>query len=164
MLHMGELTDYGIVLMSYLATEIALINTLRNSVNSLSNAIKMPLSTVRKVLKILSNSNLLKPARWAQGGYNPNCNPTKLSVDNITTSVDGPALLIKCNSSGSHYEQKFHYLIKSNFAHINNAVLLAIDEVKLSDIILPQINVKATNFNKILSICEADEIINSTGW
>ncbi|NQY51503.1 MAG: Rrf2 family transcriptional regulator [Piscirickettsiaceae bacterium] len=140
MSHMGKLINYIIVLMSYLVTEIALIY----SVNSLSNAIKMPLPAVKKVLKILSSSGLLKSERGTQGSYKLNLNSTKIYMTAIITTAKDPMLLTVYDSSDNHCEQKYYYLIKSNFTRINTAILLVLDEVKLSDMMLPKGNIKTT--------------------
>lgn len=134
MLRMGKLTDYGIVLMSYLATE----NELKHSAHSLSDAVKMPLPTVRKVLKALSQGGLLKSERGVQGGYSLHRNAKQISVADIITAVEGPIALTECVSDESHCEQESHCSIQVNSARINNAVYLALDEVKLSDMLLPQ--------------------------
>ena len=56
MLRMGKLTDYGIVLMSYLAAN----RDVQHSAHTIAEAVKVPLPTVRKVLKSLSHGGLLK--------------------------------------------------------------------------------------------------------
>ncbi len=134
MLRMGKLTDYGIVLMSYLATK----NELKHSAHSLSDAVQMPLPTVRKVLKALSQGGLLTSERGAHGGYSLHRSPTQISVADIITAIEGPIALTECNSSDSHCEQEDHCSIQVNSARINTAVFLALDEVKLSHMLLPQ--------------------------
>jgi FeS assembly SUF system regulator len=134
MLRMGKLTDYGIVLMSYLATEVEL----KHSAHSLSDAVKMPLPTVKKVLKALTQGDLLKSERGAQGGYSLQRRPEDISVADIITAIEGPIALTECVSDESHCEQEDHCSIQVNSARINNAVYLALDEVKLSDMLLPQ--------------------------
>jgi len=131
---MGKLTDYGIVLMSYLATE----SELKHSAHSLSDAVQMPLPTVRKVLKFLTHGGLLKSERGAHGGYTLHRSPKQISVADIITAIEGPIALTECNSSESHCEQESHCSIQVNSARINNAVYLALDEVKLSHMLLPQ--------------------------
>ncbi len=139
MLRMGKLADYGIVLMSYLATKIKL----KHSAHSLSNTVRMPLPTVRKVLKILSHSGLLKSERGAQGGYSLHLEPTHISVADIIAAVEGPIALTECSGSNSNCEQEKHCSIQEHSTRINNAVFLALDEVKLSDMILPKSRIDA---------------------
>jgi len=134
MLRMGKLTDYGIVLMSYLASK----TYQQHSAHSLSDAVQMPLPTVRKVLKSLSQADLLKSERGAQGGYKLTRSPKKISVAEIITAIEGPIALTECVSDESHCEQESHCSVQTNWTRINNAVFHALDEVKLSDMLVPQ--------------------------
>ncbi len=134
MLRMGKLTDYGIVLMSYLASK----TYQQHSAHTLSDAVKVPLPTVRKVLKALSHADLLKSERGAQGGYNLTRNPKSISVAEIITAIEGPIALTECVSDESRCEQESHCDVQTNWTRINDAVYLALDEVKLSDMLVPQ--------------------------
>jgi len=133
MLRMGKLTDYGIVLMSYLASK----TYQKHSAHTLSDAVSMPLPTVRKVLKGLSQGGLLISERGAQGGYNLSRNPKQISVAEIITAIEGPIALTECVSDESHCEQESHCSVQTNWTRINNAVFHALDEVKLSDMLVP---------------------------
>ena len=134
MLRMSKLTDYGIVLMSYLASK----TYQQHSAHTLSNAVNMPLPTVRKVLKALSQSGLLISERGAQGGYNLCRSPKQISVAEIISAIEGPIALTECVGDESHCEQESHCDVQTNWTRINNAVLHALDEVKLSDMLAPQ--------------------------
>ena len=134
MLRKGKLTDYGIVLMSYLASK----TYLKHSAHSLSDAVNMPLPTVRKVLKALSQAGLLISERGAQGGYNLIRSPKQISVADIIAAIEGPIALTECVSDESHCDQESHCSIQTNWTKINNAVFYALDEVKLSDMLAPQ--------------------------
>ena len=134
MLRMSKLTDYGIVLMSHLASK----TYQQHSAHTLSDAVSMPLPTVRKVLKALSHSGLLVSERGAQGGYNLSRNPKQISVAEIITAIEGPIALTECVSDESHCDQESHCDVQTNWTRINNAVFHALDEVKLSDMLVPQ--------------------------
>ena len=136
MLRMSKLTDYGIVLMSHLASK----TYQKHSAHILSEAVKMPLPTVRKVLKLLSQAGLLTSERGVQGGYNLSRNPKQISVADIITAIEGPIALTECVSTESHCEQEPHCDIQTNWTRINNAVSYALDEVKLSDMLLAQVS------------------------
>lgn len=132
MLRMGKLTDYGIVLMSYLASR----TYQQHSAHTLSDAVSMPLPTVRKVLKSLSSSGLLISERGAQGGYNLSRSPKKISIAEIIAAIEGPIALTECVSEDSHCEQEAHCDVQTNWTRINNAVFHALDDVKLSDMLV----------------------------
>ena len=100
----------------------------------------MPLPTVRKVLKSLSQAGLLKSERGAQGGYNLTRNPKSISIAEIITAIEGPIALTECVSDENHCEQESHCSVQTNWTRINNAVFHALDEVKLSDMLVPQLS------------------------
>jgi len=143
MLRMGKLTDYGIVLMSYIAEH----HSKRHSAYMISKAVRVPLPTVRKILKVLSNHGLLLSERGAQGGYILNGDPADISVAQIITAIEGPIALTECVSSASHCDQETHCAVQANWTQINNAVFHALDEVKLADMLTPKLmTVRPVNF------------------
>jgi FeS assembly SUF system regulator len=130
---MGKLTDYAIVLMSYLSTK----NQVKHSAHSLSDAVKVPQPTVKKVLKALSQSGFLKSERGAQGGYSLARKATDISVAEIITALEGPIAITECVSDDHHCEQENHCDIQTNWERINKVVFTALDEVKLADMLAP---------------------------
>jgi FeS assembly SUF system regulator len=132
---MGKLTDYAIVLMSFFAAN----RQHKFSAQSLADTVKVPQPTVRKVLKLLTHSDLLKSERGAAGGYFLSRHPEHISVAEIVTAMEGPIALTECVSEETQCEQVNHCAIQTNWAHINNAVFHALDEVKLSHMLTPSI-------------------------
>lgn len=133
MMRMGKMTDYGIVLMSHLAAH----PQTRHSAHSLSDAVMMPQPTVRKVMKALCGAGLLNSERGAQGGYRLAREPSQVSVAEIITALEGPIALTECVSDDIHCEQESHCAVQTNWSRINNAVYHALDEVKLSHMLVP---------------------------
>ena len=138
---MGKLTDYGIVLMSYLAQK----TDVQHSAHALADAVHVPLPTVKKVLKALSQAGLLNSERGAHGGYSLSLSPKTISVAEIITAIEGPIALTECVGSESHCDQENHCSIQTNWTRINNAVFHALDEVKLSDMLVPQLASESVN-------------------
>ncbi|MAX51114.1 MULTISPECIES: SUF system Fe-S cluster assembly regulator [unclassified Methylophaga] len=134
MLRMGKLTDYGIVLMSHFASNLQV----QHSAHAIAEAVKVPLPTVRKVLKLLSHSGLLKSERGVMGGYSLSRHPDDITVAEIITAIEGPIALTECVSTDSHCDQETHCAVQTNWTKINDAVFHALDEVKLSDMLAPQ--------------------------
>jgi FeS assembly SUF system regulator len=131
---MGKLTDYSIVLMRHLALDpLAQYNA-----QILSAAVEVPLPTVRKVLKSLSHAGLLTSERGVQGGYSLSRAASTISVAEIITALEGPIALMECVGNDSHCEQESHCNVQDSWTKINNAVFQALDEVKLSDMLIPQ--------------------------
>jgi len=141
MLRMGKLTDYGIVLMSYLAENTAL----HHNAHTLSEAVRVPLPTVRKVLKALSQYGLLDSERGAHGGYSLSKASRAISIAEVITAIEGPIALTECVSAESHCEQEVHCVVQTNWERINSAVYHALDEVKLSDMLVEQTHVNGVS-------------------
>jgi FeS assembly SUF system regulator len=141
MLRMGKLTDYGIVLMSYLAEN----TRSHHNAHSLADAVRVPLPTVRKVLKALSQSGLLNSERGAHGGYSLARQATAISIAEVIAAIEGPIALTECVSSDSHCDQEVHCVVQTNWERINSAVFHALDEVKLSDMLVQQTHVNGVS-------------------
>lgn len=141
MLRMAKLTDYGIVLMSYLAENAAR----HHNAQTLSEAVRVPLPTVRKVLKALSQYGLLDSERGAHGGYSLSKAARAISIAEVITAIEGPIALTECVSADSHCEQEVHCVIQANWERINSAVYHALDEVKLSDMLVEQSHVNGVS-------------------
>ncbi len=141
MLRMGKLTDYGIVLMSYLARN----NKDHYNAHTLADAVHMPQPTVRKVLKALSQNGLLDSERGAHGGYSLSRQAKDISIADIITAIEGPIALTECVSSESQCDQEVHCAVQTNWERINSAVYHALDEVKLSDMLIPDAHNKGVS-------------------
>src|ERR1700680_4655587 len=87
MIRLGKLTDYGLVLMTYIA---------RNHDRSLHTArdlaveSRLPLPTVSKLLKELLQGGLLVSRRGLKGGYSLARKPREISVAEIIAVLEGP--------------------------------------------------------------------------
>jgi FeS assembly SUF system regulator len=141
MLRMGKLTDYGIVLMSYLAEN----TRVHHNAHSLADAVRVPLPTVRKVLKALTQNGLLNSERGAHGGYSLAKLAETISIAEVITAIEGPIALTECVSTESHCEQEVHCVVQTNWERINSAVFHALDEVKLSDMLVHQTHVNGVS-------------------
>ena len=82
MLRMSKLTDYGTVVMTYLAREP---DRVHNAAEVASN-IHVPQATVSKILKVLARGNLLTPQRGAKGGYSLSRQPSPARVTTKSTA------------------------------------------------------------------------------
>ena len=80
MMRINKLTDYGIVVMTEMATSnISEIHTARG----ISESTNIPLPTVTRLLKTLSSNDLLDSQRGSQGGYRLTKSSEKISIAQI---------------------------------------------------------------------------------
>ncbi len=95
MVRVTKLTDYGIALMARLANEHG-GNQL--TAQDLSEAMGIPLPTVRKLLKTLARDDLLESTRGAAGGYKLARTAEEISMMDMVTSLEGPVAMTECSA------------------------------------------------------------------
>ena len=89
MIRLSRLTDYGIVLMSYMAAHR------ERAINAaeLAAAVQLPLPTVGKLLRLLAREELLVSQRGVKGGYTLAHAPEEISIAAIIRALEGPIAL-----------------------------------------------------------------------
>ena len=92
-MRINKLTDYGIVVMTRIA---AMENDKSHTAKEISTLSKIPLPTVTRLLKTLSNEGLLNSQRGSQGGYSLAQSPATISVASIIEAFEGPIALTDC--------------------------------------------------------------------
>jgi FeS assembly SUF system regulator len=135
MVRLGKLTDYGLVLMTYIARSRQLpLRTARD----LAVESRLPLSTVSKLLKQLLQSGLLTSHRGTKGGYILARDPQDISVVEIIAALEGPMALTECSTDVTGLcNLEPCCPIKTNQQIINQAVRAVLDRITLSDLVQP---------------------------
>jgi FeS assembly SUF system regulator len=135
MIRLGKLTDYGLVLMTYMA---------RNHDRSLHTArdlaveSRLALPTVSKLLKELLQGGLLVSHRGIKGGYSLARKPREIPVAEIIAVFEGPTALTECSTDISGLcDLEPCCPIKDNQRIISQAVRGALEKVMLSDLCQP---------------------------
>ncbi|MGA8430011.1 MAG: SUF system Fe-S cluster assembly regulator [Candidatus Sulfotelmatobacter sp.] len=134
MIRLGKLTDYGVVLMTYIARDGSPI--LRTS-RDLAVESKLPLPTVSKILKKLLESGLLTSHRGIKGGYSLAKKPDQISVADIIVAIEGPIALTECSDAVGMCDVERSCPIKSNQRIVSEVVRGALEKVTLSDLLHP---------------------------
>jgi FeS assembly SUF system regulator len=135
MVRLGKLTDYGMVLMTYIARDSRMpLRTARD----LALESRLPLSTVSKLLKQLLQSGLLTSHRGTKGGYILARDPQEISVVEIIAALEGPMALTECSTDVTGLcNLEPCCPIKTNQQIINQAVRGVLDKITLSDLVQP---------------------------
>ncbi len=136
MIRIGRLTDYGIVLMSHVATN----PVVDHSAAEIASEAHLPLPTVSKLLRILAKEGLLISRRGAKGGYSLARPAEQISVAGIIGAIEGPVALTLC-TTGEHTgdcELERCCPVRGHWQKINRAVRSALEDVTLADIVAPQ--------------------------
>jgi FeS assembly SUF system regulator len=132
MFRLNKLTDYGIVLMAHVARGD---EHTPHTARSLSGATKLPLPTVGKLLRQLSDSGLLSSHRGVKGGYNLARAAEEISVADIILALEGPIGFTECSVVPGLCEMERSCSIKLNSQIIGDALRDALEHVMLSNLI-----------------------------
>jgi FeS assembly SUF system regulator len=135
MIRMTRLTDYGIVLLTYIARDPELLT--RNAPDLASKA-HLPLPTVSKILKVLARKGLLVAHRGMKGGFSLARRPEEISVAEIISALEGPIAITECSTHAPGKCQLEQLCpVGSNWQKINQAVLRALENITLSEMTHP---------------------------
>lgn len=129
MLKLSKLTDYGIVLMGYMAKSQGKSRAARE----LAEMSGLPLPTVSKVLKSLSRGGLLVSHRGKKGGYSLALDPKDISVAEMIRVMEGPVQLTDCANANvpTLCEMEPRCPVRSNWETINKVVFEALQAFSL---------------------------------
>ena len=126
MLRITKITDYGFILLAHMANQD--ISLLHNA-KDLSAAIGIPLPTVSKVLKILTQGDILQSHQGSKGGYSLSRSAKEITAAEIIEAVEGPVAITDC-SSIEGCERNCQ--VSNSWQKVNNAVIGALQGLTLA--------------------------------
>ncbi len=127
MFRLSKLTDYAVVVLVRLArgTDIQTSPTI-------ASATGIPEPTVAKVLKTLTQANLVASHRGAHGGYRLARPLASIAVAEIIEALDGPIALTACVDGGGCDSAILCPMHKS-WDPVNTAIRQALSAISLAD-------------------------------
>jgi FeS assembly SUF system regulator len=133
-LRITKQTDYGIVLLTRMASEPGR----QLNAPELAAEVQLPLPTVSKILKLLARDGLLISHRGVKGGYTLARPPERITVAAIIASLEGPIAMTECIEDGTdECGQSGHCAIQANWQVINQAIRSALEGITLRDMAEP---------------------------
>ncbi len=134
MFRLKKLTDYAILTMTCVARgPEAPWHTARG----LATETRLPLPTVSKILKELSDHGLLVSHRGPKGGYTLARNPSEISVAEIIAAFEGPIGFTECSAEPGRCELEPSCVVRSNSQVISQALKGALERIRLADLMHP---------------------------
>jgi FeS assembly SUF system regulator len=133
MLRMSKLTDYGTVVMTYLARNPSGIHT----ANEIADEVLVALPTTSKLLKLLARAGLVTSTRGTHGGYLLARPATEISIAQVIAALEGPIGLTECASAPGACEQESGCTVSGNWQRINKVVVSALQQVTLAEMVAP---------------------------
>jgi FeS assembly SUF system regulator len=135
MIRLSKLTDYGLVIMTYVGRKRA--GTLHTA-RGLALESGLPVPTVSKLLKLLQQSGFLASTRGTKGGYSLSREATEISVAEIIAALEGPIALTDCSTHITGLcEIERACPAKHNQRVINQVVRGALERLTLADLVHP---------------------------
>jgi FeS assembly SUF system regulator len=132
MLRMSRLTDYGLVLLTHLAS--APVDQVHNA-RELAESAHLPLPMVSKILKVLTREGFLVSQRGAKGGYSLARRPQDVTVVAVIDALEGPIALTECGAGSC--EREANCVVRAPWQRINRVVRQSLEDVRLADLITP---------------------------
>ncbi len=134
MIKLNKITDYGVVVLSFLATRRgATVTTAEIAADT-----GVPVPPVAKILKILARAGIVCSLRGAGGGYALARPAADISIAQIVEALEGPIALAEC-VDGSENQCGVEMLcpMRGGWNRISEAIASALSEVTLLDMITP---------------------------
>lgn len=129
MLRLSKLTDYGTVIMSYMARQPDAVF----SVAEVAAFVGVTAATASKILKTLARRDLVLSRRGAQGGYVLSRPPGQISIAEVIDALEGPLGLTECSVAAGLCAQEQRCRIRGQWQRINQVIRDTLDKVTLSD-------------------------------
>ena len=132
MLKISKLADYAMVLMHLLSQTGESL-----SAKQLAEMSNIPLPTVSKVLKLLSDASLVEASRGALGGYKLVRLPKDISVAEVLQAIDGQFALTECNLPQGACTLTPYCGLRMNWQVINQRVRQLLEQISIQDMQQP---------------------------
>ncbi|HXH54412.1 MAG TPA: SUF system Fe-S cluster assembly regulator [Gammaproteobacteria bacterium] len=131
MVRISKLTDYGVVIMAFMAGEPLRLFQAKEIAEH--TAIAPP--TVSKLLKILTKNKLLHSVRGTHGGYILATEPKEITIAMLVNALEGPIAITECSLGHDYCASAPLCSVKTPWLRINQAITHALQSVKLNDLI-----------------------------
>ena len=134
MLRISKIIDYGTLVLTHMAGSPDRMF----SASDLANTLGLGQPTVSKILKLLSQHELVVSSRGARGGYMLSRPASQISVADIIDALeDQPFGLTECTAIPGACSVESACNIRSNWQRINAKVRRTLEEISVADMVHP---------------------------
>ena len=129
MIRLTKLTDYGIALMTHMvrATEAPCVTA-----GELAGETGLPLPTVSKLMKLLSQGGMVASKRGAAGGYYLARSADEITLADLVETLEGPLGVTECVSGQDcSCALATRCGLKANWAFINRRLVATMSGITL---------------------------------
>lgn len=130
MLRISKLTDYGTVILAYLAAHADQMHT----ASEVAERTRLGLATVSKLLKNLHRAGLVSSVRGSHGGYQLARPANAITAAAILDALEGPFALTECSGRHSACGIEATCGVGHAWQRVNAAVHRALSDVSLAQL------------------------------
>ena len=145
MLRVSKLADYGTVVMVYLSKHSERLCNAKD----IAKATHLTVPTVSKILKLLSQAELLQSQRGTKGGYQLRAAARDISVLDIIHAMEGRAGLTECTDAEGRCALQAYCHVQGNWHVINRAIETALASVSLDALAKPSMGTRGIDVSQI---------------
>ncbi len=127
MLRITKITDYGFILLTHMARQN---QEILHNAKDLSAIIEIPLPTVSKVLKILTQGGILQSQQGSKGGYSLARAARDITVADVIEAIEGPVAITDCSGIEGC---KRNCIARPSWQKINGAIIRTLKGLTLAD-------------------------------
>jgi len=138
MFRISRLTDYGTLILVYLAEQDGRLC----SASEVAGGTHVAQPTVQKLLKLLARAGLVDSVRGADGGYRLSRSPQRISAAQILDALEGPVAITECSTEESRCELEALCHVGGAWQKINSALRVALSDITLADLGRPQAEIR----------------------
>jgi FeS assembly SUF system regulator len=131
MLRVTKLTDYATVVLTVMAAAGDAVL----SATEIAERAGLEPPTVSKVLKPLSQADLVEGFRGAHGGYRLARPATSIRLIQIIEAMEGPLAVTECSVHEGHCGLESSCGMRSNWRRINDVIVQALEGVTLQELL-----------------------------
>lgn len=148
MIRITRQTDYGILLLSHMATRpLSEVHTAKDA----AKLSKISLPMVSKTLKALARAGLVVSQRGVKGGYRLATQPSRISIGDVIEALEGPIGITECSFNPGACEQEGKCPVQTNWQRISVAMRDALEKIPISELSLPHMNHPDFHFIELTS-------------
>jgi FeS assembly SUF system regulator len=144
MIRITKQTDYGIVLLTQMATQ----PERQYNAPDLAADAHLPLPMVSKILKLLTREGVLVSHRGVKGGYSLARHPQAVSMAEIIAALEGPIAITECVDEGGDCIHEQLCPVRSNWHRINDALHTALSGITLAEMVHPLVSPKLVTLGR----------------
>lgn len=159
MIRISKLTDYGVVIMAFMAHNP--LHLFQASEIARSTSIAKP--TVAQLLQKLTKNKLLISERGTHGGYHLATSPDKITIADLVQALEGPIAITECNLGHEYCHSATLCTVKAPWQRINTAIHSALQSITLSDLsqtTFPKTQLEVSDLTERNSLGVQFEVVN----